>query len=258
MKLFNAKLADLHENDWNSNRMDEEHFDGLVQSIQDYPDMLKAERVVVRDIGDGHEILGGAHRFRAAKLLEFDEMPVGSVGEVSDDKAKLISLILNNRGAESYDRKMDIVYSIKAAYNVSDIARKIGMDAVKLNGVIDSMAVGVDAMANTAEDTNSFRSVVPDGFKLRIGPTESPTRIDAPPGDNYAPHAPESLADSFFGAQTSTEDGGGYSPPALVPPAPTIVLPVKANIKKALKIGIGNGKTVFEIINDACKLNVGE
>jgi ParB-like chromosome segregation protein Spo0J len=149
MKLFNAKLADMRENPWNSNRMDEEHFEGLVQSISDYPDLLKAERVVVRELDDDLlEILGGAHRFRAAKLLKFDEMPVGSLGIVSDDKAKLISLILNNRGTESYDRKMDVIYSIKAVYNVSDIARKIGMDAVRLNGVIDSMSVGVDAMAN--------------------------------------------------------------------------------------------------------------
>lgn len=255
MKLFNVKLTDLHENSWNSNRMDEEHFDGLVQSISDYPDMLKAERVIVRDIESGYEILGGAHRFRAAKLLEFEEIPVGSVGIVSDDKAKLISLILNNRGTESYDRKMDVIYSIKAIYNVSDIARKIGVDAVRLNGVIDSMGVGVDAMADIVRDTGAFEDAVSDGFKLRIDPPQSPKKpmpIGDDPQEDYGINSNETMEDSFFGVPNPTETLDGSPQQAM------FVVPVKANIKKALKIGIGDGKTVFEIINKACKLYVGE
>lgn len=260
MNLFNAKLTDMRENPWNSNRMDEEHFEGLVQSISDYPDMLKAERVVVRELGGNQlEILGGAHRFRAATLLKFNEMPVGSVGVVSDDKAKLISLVLNNRGTESYDRKMNVIYSIKAVYDVSDIARKIGMDAVKLNGIIDAMAGGVDAMASTAADAQLFGDAVPDGFKLTIDPPTLPVRLEPITQDRPykgATNESESMSHSFFGG--IQEDIAPTAHPTADIKTDCITLPVKANIKKALKIGIANGKTTFEIIDEACKLRIGE
>lgn len=258
MKLFNALVSELRENNWNSNRMDEEHFDGLVQSISDYPDMLKAERIVVRDIDDGYEILGGAHRYRAVKLLGFDEVPVGSLGEITDDRAKLISLILNNRGTESYDRKMDIIYSIKSVYDVSAIARKIGMDAVRLNGIVDGMASGVDQMADTATDGPGFGDVVSDGFRLTIGPTRvktptTPALIPVPAKDDYnVVTTPEAFAESVFGGQESIE--------VLKKPSgtPTLILPVKANVRKALRLGIAQGMSQIDIIDKACEIYIGE
>jgi hypothetical protein len=105
-------------------------------------------------------------------------------------------------------------------------------------------------------DVGSFRDAVPDGFKLRIEPLPSETTQLV--GDDYDRGSRGSIADSFFGTPKVTGGVEESLQSISVQQTPSIVLPVKANIKKALKIGIANGKTVFEIINEACKLHVGE
>ena len=86
--------SELTENPWNTNHLDKINMDKLVKSI------LKLgffTAIVVRETEYGFEIIGGAHRKRAAIILNLETVPVISLGHVSDEQAKVMSLADNAR-----------------------------------------------------------------------------------------------------------------------------------------------------------------
>ena len=221
MELFDCPIDQLRENPWNPNRMDDLHFNALVESIQSHPELLQADRLIVRKKGKNYEILSGAHRFRAAKKAGFDEIPIGNLGDIDDADAKLISLILNNHGEEDFDKKLEVIYSIKSYMDVGDIARKIGEDAVNLTTLIDGMSSGVEEIADLFDKTEDNITDLPSEFDFDLSMPETINN----------PHD-----------------------------IPTVIqLPTKAYIIKAIEKGFAEGKeTIYSIINDACRLYVGE
>lgn len=63
----------LEPNQWNPNKMSEENFNDLVENIRR---IGWIDDILVRPLEDGkYEIIGGEHRWRAAKVLGFKEVP---------------------------------------------------------------------------------------------------------------------------------------------------------------------------------------
>jgi ParB-like chromosome segregation protein Spo0J len=87
----------LKPNPWNSNRVDRENFEKLKKSLQT---LGSFKPILVRQIEDGYEILGGYHRVEAAKELGFPTVPIWNLGVVDDARAKEISLVDNTRYGE--------------------------------------------------------------------------------------------------------------------------------------------------------------
>ena len=84
----------LKPNRFNVNIVSPENQHKLEASLQRFG-MFKP--IVVREVDDGLEIIGGQHRWEAAKSLKLTEVPVVNLGRVSDKKAKEISLVDNSR-----------------------------------------------------------------------------------------------------------------------------------------------------------------
>lgn len=85
----------LHPNPWNTNVVSPENQAKLEQSIKRLG-MFKPIVVRVREDGD-LEIIGGQHRWEAARALGLKEVPVVNLGVTSDKKAKEIGLVDNGR-----------------------------------------------------------------------------------------------------------------------------------------------------------------
>lgn len=85
----------LHPNPWNTNVVSPENQAKLEQSVKRLG-MFKPIVVRVRDDGE-LEIIGGQHRWEAAKALGLKEVPVVNLGVTSDKKAKEIGLVDNGR-----------------------------------------------------------------------------------------------------------------------------------------------------------------
>lgn len=91
MKIETIALADIHENDYNPNRMPEDLFESLLASIRDLGYM---QPIIVRPHDDGYQIVDGAHRFRALKQLGHTRAECVVV-EDDEDAAKLRTLTMN-------------------------------------------------------------------------------------------------------------------------------------------------------------------
>lgn len=89
---------ELQANPWNTNSVDHENEEKLKNSIKRFG-IFKP--VVIREIGSidepDFEIIGGEHRWLAAKSLEFEQIPVVNLGRITDKQAKEISIADNSR-----------------------------------------------------------------------------------------------------------------------------------------------------------------
>lgn len=213
MELFDVPVDQVVENPWNANVMDDKRFHALVESMRLHPELLEASRHIVRKKGGKYEVLGGVHRFRAAKENGFKEIPVGNLGEINDAEARLISLMLNNRGEEDFDKKLDVIRSLEGEFTISDIANQIGESENLLSSL-------VGGMQHTKETI--YEEIV----------SQAPTDAVVSQVENMISILPD--------------------PPAPIELPKEITVPVQGYIQKALADSTGESMT-YKIVNEACK-----
>lgn len=94
-KLLELTPDRLQPNPWNTNIVDPINETKLDESVR-RNGLFKP--VIVREIAGGvYEIIGGEHRWEAAKRVGLQTVPVVNLGTISDEKAKEISIIDNAR-----------------------------------------------------------------------------------------------------------------------------------------------------------------
>jgi len=93
-KLLHLDPADLRPNKWNSNVVSPENERKLERAIERFGFF---KPVVVREVDGVLEIIGGEHRWGAAKRLGMKEIPAVNLGPIDDKTAKEISIADNAR-----------------------------------------------------------------------------------------------------------------------------------------------------------------
>lgn len=106
-----VKVETLHEREDNPNRQSKFIFSKLIDSIRANG---FSDPVIVRTVKDGYEILGGAHRVRAAVKLHMTEVPIIDLGKVGDLRARQLLITLNEtRGASDQDALAALVQGLR-------------------------------------------------------------------------------------------------------------------------------------------------
>ena len=91
VKLEKINLGKILENSYNPNHMDDAAFDALARAIREHG---YVQPILVRRVGDGYEVVDGAHRLRALKLLGYGEAECVVV-DASDRDARMRTLVMN-------------------------------------------------------------------------------------------------------------------------------------------------------------------
>lgn len=97
MKIENVKLSDIKLNPNNPRLIKDDKFKKLVQSIIDFPEMLKIRPIVVNE---DMIILGGNMRFKACKEAGLKEVPIIKASGLSEDKQREFLIKDNVSGGE--------------------------------------------------------------------------------------------------------------------------------------------------------------
>lgn len=97
MKIENVKLSDIKLNPNNPRLIKDEKFKKLVQSIIDFPEMLKIRPIVVNE---DMIILGGNMRFKACKEAGIKDVPIIKTKGLSEEKQKEFLIKDNISGGE--------------------------------------------------------------------------------------------------------------------------------------------------------------
>lgn len=139
----------LHKNPWNTNRMSPENEQKLEESIKRLG-MFKP--VVVRELQNGDlEILGGEHRWDAAKRLGLKEVPVVNLGRVDDKKAKEIGLVDNGRyGA---DDMLQLAELLEGLGEAADLATFLPYTDADIATIFSSVNISLDALDLPDDDS---------------------------------------------------------------------------------------------------------
>ena len=108
---INYVAADtLRQNGFNPNRVDPANLERLRTSLDRLGNF---KPVIVREVAEGLEVLGGAHRVQIAQERG-ERIPIINLGPIDDERAKQIALLDNARfGVDEHDLLFDLVKSLE-------------------------------------------------------------------------------------------------------------------------------------------------
>lgn len=143
--ILRIKTSDLTPNPWNTNVVSPENQAKIVESIKRFG-MFKP--ILCRELENGQlEIIGGQHRWEAAKELGYSDIPVISLGQIDDKKAKEISLVDNGR------------YGVDDGLKLSELLRELGnvdeflpISEADLNQIFQAATVDWDMIGAHEDD----------------------------------------------------------------------------------------------------------
>ncbi|MDE9568849.1 ParB/RepB/Spo0J family partition protein [Xenorhabdus bovienii] len=130
-KFLEVATSKLIPNGWNTNSVPVLNMDKLKVSVTK---LGLFKPIIVREVGDKYEILGGEHRWRVAVELGMPTIMVANLGELNDTTAKQISVIDNERYGEDdagsfarllEDIQADLSYSFFDLAPVDDILKDV-------------------------------------------------------------------------------------------------------------------------------------
>lgn len=155
-KLLNLAPDKLNPNTFNTNIVSPENEARLEASIR-RNGLFKP--VIVREVDDGFEIIGGQHRWEAAKRLGLTEIPVVNLGKVDDLKAKEISVLDNSRyGADDTVAFAELLKSIGDAGELQDFLPYAAED---IDAIFSSIDIALDDL-DIDEDFEKTPDEVPE------------------------------------------------------------------------------------------------
>lgn len=156
----------LRRNPWNPNRVDPENLEKLKTSLSEFGQF---KPVVVRELPDGdYEILGGEHRNDAAIALGWDSIAVFSLGQISDEAAKKISLADNTRYGEDDEESLALLLK---ELDIEDMSAFMPMDEEITEVFAKLQDVDLDDLDDLDDDDDDLES--PD-VSVATGSTAPP------------------------------------------------------------------------------------
>lgn len=107
-----VNINDVIPNPWNPNVQTQSMFEKEVASIEELG-MLGS--ILVRETAGCYQILDGEHRWKGCKKLGYTEIPVESMGEIPDQEAKLLTVLLNNiKGKDDVEKLAKVFEELEA------------------------------------------------------------------------------------------------------------------------------------------------
>lgn len=137
--LQTIRTSELFPNSWNTNVVSPDNQHKIEESIKRLG-MFKP--LICRTLEDGKiEILGGQHRWEAAKSLGIEQVPIVNLGIIDDKRAKEISLVDNSRYGTDDGLKLS-----ELLRELDDISEYMPYSEAELNQIFNSAQVDLDAL----------------------------------------------------------------------------------------------------------------
>ena len=141
------KISELFPNPWNTNTVAPDNQAKIEASIKRYG-MFKP--LICRTLDDGRlQIVGGEHRWEAAKAVGIQEVPIINLGRIDDKRAKEISLIDNSRyGTDDSLKLAEVLKELDDVSEVMPISNK------ELEEIFSATTIDLDALDKVEEEAD--------------------------------------------------------------------------------------------------------
>jgi ParB/RepB/Spo0J family partition protein len=116
-------IDQLAANPWNPNRMDAFMFEREVASIEEFGFV---DPITCRSVAGGYEIIDGEHRWNAARSLGLKTVPIIDLGEVPDQKAKKLTIVLNELRGQIVQADLGaLIANLLSEENAGELAKSL-------------------------------------------------------------------------------------------------------------------------------------
>jgi ParB/RepB/Spo0J family partition protein len=137
-ELVEIEVGKLQPNPWNPNRMSEKMFHKLKAYVKREG---LVEPIVVRELDDGYQILGGYHRWKIAKDLGYVTVPCAVV-DLDDRRAKILSVNLNEMKGQSVSSLLsELVHDLSQELTLEDLESQLPYSEAELKDALELMKV---------------------------------------------------------------------------------------------------------------------
>ena len=169
------KISELFPNPWNTNTVAPDNQAKIEASIKRYG-MFKP--LICRTLDDGRlQIVGGEHRWEAAKAVGIQEVPIVNLGKIDDKRAKEISLIDNSRyGTDDSLKLAEVLKELDDVSEVMPISNK------ELEEIFSATTIDLDALDQVEEKADEEAEEVVEEI-TKSKPTTQVMRFKVPVAD---------------------------------------------------------------------------
>ena len=128
-------IEKITPNPWNPNEQDEFMRERLSKSMGRYGQVVE---IIVRETTDGsYEIIDGEHRYKEALAQGKTELIVNNLGKVSDDRAKILTMAMNEIHGDRDALKLSrLLNDISEDENWSVFAEIVPFSALELKTIL--------------------------------------------------------------------------------------------------------------------------
>ncbi len=175
IKIEDCEIGNLSPNPWNSNVVAPENEAKLDISIKRFG-LFKP--ILCRQVEDESlEIIGGQHRWEAAKRAGYKTVPIINLGPLTDIQAKEISLVDNGRYGE--DDTLQLADVLKSLGSIDELSTFLPMNEDDFGAIFSSMNIALDALDIPENE------VIPDLNAPKVAQTHQLMRFKVPVEDAH-------------------------------------------------------------------------
>jgi len=151
LKIKKIELSKLAENNWNPNVMKENKLAALVRHVKEKG---MVQPILVRPKGKRYEIIDGAHRFRAAKQANLEQIDCVIV-EMDDNQAKKATIAMNNIKGYMQDMQLAaLIEQLNKDNSLEELSKALAFEEKELKNYLKLLEAPQDfsAMVEQPED----------------------------------------------------------------------------------------------------------
>lgn len=120
-------------NPWNPNRQDAFIYEKEKASIVEFGFIVP---ITVRKLGKQYQVIDGEHRLKAAMELGYSVIPIIDIGEMDDETAKQLTIILNEtKGVAQPDLLKSLLADLLAKKPKEDLLRVLPYTAAQFDSM---------------------------------------------------------------------------------------------------------------------------
>lgn len=146
LRIDNVSVDSLVPNEYNPNVVSPENEEKIKESLRRFGQF---KPILVRNYKDKLEIVGGEHRWRAAKELGYKKVKVINLGDLSDDDAKKIALIDNGRYGEDDAYRLSEI--LDGLGDIDDLITYMPYEAQSIENLFSSTEMELDGLDEEEE-----------------------------------------------------------------------------------------------------------
>ena len=159
-----VETKSLKPNEYNPNIMTDEQFQSLVDDFKE--NGFVGQPII---INDKKEIIDGEHRWRCAKFLGYETVPVVYFNPKDADHQKILTISWNKKRGEMSPTKLaQIIQELNQRHTLEELSGKLGFSANQLKDTLAVTQVTKEFIDKIKKEAETVNNEVPSVMNFAV------------------------------------------------------------------------------------------